>query len=61
MGFSRQEYWSGVPLLSPSRGTEEIELRLAGWLGEEEEGSEVGSWLWTQPTQWVMAPGTEIR
>ena len=28
MGFSRQEYWSGVPLPSPSRGTKNTQFPL---------------------------------
>ena len=28
MGFSRQEYWSGVPLLSPSQGINSLQIPL---------------------------------
>ena len=31
MGFSRQEYWSGVPLPSPKRGHTNPKLRHSGW------------------------------
>ena len=36
MGFSRQEYWSGVPLPSPNRvaNTRELVSRSAGWMEE---------------------------
>ena len=31
VGFSRQEYWSGVPLPSPSRGTKNTQFPLLAW------------------------------
>ena len=32
MGFSRQEYWSGMPLPSPEFRTKDIQFSLTGWL-----------------------------
>ena len=40
MGFSRQEYWSGVPLPSPKNALEEINSRITEaeeWISELED------------------------
>ena len=42
MGFSRQEYWSGVPLPSPQRVLK-VEISLAEGLRPGESGQSSGS------------------
>ena len=43
MGFSRQEYWSGVPLPSPSRGQLPIAPERMKWLGQH--GNNTQLWM----------------
>ena len=45
MGFSRQEYWSGVPLPSPLYGTEELSY-VAAWMGEEFGREWIHTYVW---------------
>jgi len=42
MGFSRQEYWSGVPLPSPYRLQYSVN-GISGWLSPRDAGSIPGS------------------
>ena len=44
MGFSRQEYWSGVPLPSPREGWEAGKFKSKGLPVNQHESSRTQSW-----------------
>ena len=66
MGFSRQEYWSGVPLPSPRRGESDVKgrrgrLRRRGqrkeW-GKEQAGKTREVWE-SEPVWWLQHSTTQ--
>ena len=64
MGFSRQEYWSWLPLPSPNRvaNTRELVSGSAGWMEEIRGGQgwslRLGGITYLRPLSWlVVAPG----
>ena len=70
MGFSRQEYWSGVPLLvikNPPANAGDI--RDAGWIPEQEHPleedmtahSNILTWRipWTEEPGWLQTMGLQ--
>ena len=60
MGFSRQEYWSGVPLPSPKGGTQvaKSSLQLSAW-GKHSNGTV--SWILGNTQWYCWADEVEIK
>ena len=55
MGFSRQEYWSGVPLPSPAK--QETQVQFLGWEDPLEEEMATHSSILAWKIPWMEEPG----
>ena len=53
MGFSRQEYWSWLPLSSPASYSEAQNAVRKTWGGGEKHGPCLAVWLWTNTKPWL--------
>ena len=53
-GFSRQEYWSGLPLPSPKQVTNNTVLQSRQDIHNLQHGAEVGLWMQQQSTGFTL-------